>query len=217
MEYIFEYTEQNAQKASEFETKALLYLIGIDKDKNNISLVFIDCFNDITGTDKNSLRLWDIQSKGVSNMSPAKIGRSLITLFLNYSSGLNFQKFALLIPQPKDSYLTLNNQIEFGIENLSKVEEKIKSGLTNELKERKSITNLTDKQEKEIDHFLETVRFIVDIKSNSDYIKSIVKFKGKELKTEPFYESIFKEIKERQSIKNSHQFTSKKYLQSQKP
>jgi len=201
MEYVFEYTEKTAQKASEYETKALLYLIGIDKEKKKISLAFIDCFNDITGTDKHSSALWDIQSKGVANMSPSQIGRSLITLLFNYLSTLNFCKFALFMPEPKAEYVTDHSLVEYGIENLESIKEKIKIGLVKEWKKRKALGDLDPKQLSAANDFLSKIRFIIDKPPISSYIKSITPFKSTKLKGDEFYETVFKEIKEQQTIK----------------
>lgn len=201
MEYVFEYTEKTAEKASEFETKALLYLIGIDKDKKKISLTFIDCFNDVTGTDKNSSALWDIQSKGVANMSPSQIGRSLITLLLNSLSNLNFCKFALFMPEPKPEYLVRTELTEFGIDNLEPIQDKIRSGLKKEWLKRRELSALNTIQELELDKFLQKIRFIADKSSNKDYIKNITPFKSSNIKKDEFYNTIFREIKEQQTLK----------------
>jgi len=47
--YVFKNTERNNSKASQYETKSLLYLIGLRADREKISILAIDCFNDITG------------------------------------------------------------------------------------------------------------------------------------------------------------------------
>lgn|SRR5690554_1981979 len=86
MTYEFKRTEKNLGKGAEFETKSLLYLAGLDRCCKKVSFIFIDCFNDISGTDKNFQGIWDFQAKGLSKMGPEKIGRSLITLFLNDTS-----------------------------------------------------------------------------------------------------------------------------------
>lgn len=201
MEYVFEYTEKTAEKASEYETKALLYLIGIDKEKKKISLAFIDCFNDITGTDKLSRALWDIQSKGVANMSPSQIGRSLITLLFNYFTTFNFCKFALFMPEPKAEYVIDQSLAEFGIENFETIKEKIKEGLIKEWQKRKTLHKLDANQVLQIDDFLSKIRFIIDKSTTSNYVKGIIPFKSAALKSDTFYERIFKEIKEQQTIK----------------
>ena len=47
MSYIFKNTEINNEKASVFETKSLLYLIGKRNDSKEIEYVTFDCFNGI--------------------------------------------------------------------------------------------------------------------------------------------------------------------------
>lgn len=47
--YKFKTSEQNNDKATEFETKSLLYLLTKIKGHSGISLFIIDCFNDVTG------------------------------------------------------------------------------------------------------------------------------------------------------------------------
>ncbi len=49
MNYTFKNTEINNKKASDFETKSLLYLIG---NKKEIEYVTFDCFNDVSGVNK---------------------------------------------------------------------------------------------------------------------------------------------------------------------
>ncbi len=201
MGYTFEYTERNARKASEFEAKALLYLIGIDKEKKKISLVFIDCFNDVTGTNTQNSELWDLQSRGVESMAPGLIGKSLITLFLNYCSDLKFRKFALFMPKPNECYVIDKTLTEFGINNFDRIQEKIEKGLLDEFKRRKKITHLDPENNEKVKVFLSKVKFITDGMHTCEYVKSITDFKGKDLKDSAFYESIFDEIKGQQSIK----------------
>lgn len=201
MEYTFEFTESNAKKASEFEAKALLYLIGIDKDKKKISLVFIDCFNDVTGTNTQYSKLWDIQSKGVANMPPGLIGKSLITLFFNYCKSPKFSNLALFMPRPSESYVIDNKLTEFGFNNFAGIQDKIEKGLHAEYKRRKKIQHIDIESIQKLKTFLEEVRFITDVMDPHEYVKAITDFKDKNLKDSAFYESIFDEIKGQQSIK----------------
>jgi len=85
--YQFTTTERNNAKASEYETKSMLYLFGCRKDSKEMDVFIIDCFNDVSGADKAVQRLWDVQSKGVKSLNPKKIGKALITLFQNFISG----------------------------------------------------------------------------------------------------------------------------------
>ncbi len=47
--YIFKNTEITTKKASDFETKSMLFLIGMRADSNEIETIAVDCFNDVTG------------------------------------------------------------------------------------------------------------------------------------------------------------------------
>ena len=51
--YTFKTSERNNDKATEFETKSLLYLMTNAPDSDNVDLFIIDCFNDVTGTSAN--------------------------------------------------------------------------------------------------------------------------------------------------------------------
>ena len=201
MAYEFKYTEQNLERASDFETKTLLFLLGFDQIKSKVHFLFIDCFNDVSGSDKNCSVLWDYQSKGVSNMSPRKIGESLFTLFDNYSSQLNFGKFALFMPKPKPTYVKDESLLEFGISNFGKHAEKIRQGLEVEILRRNNADTLTTEEQKRIGGFLEAVIFIADRGEKQDYIKNLVSFKDKDLKSKEFYSAIFNEIRGEQSNK----------------
>ncbi|MCA6956607.1 hypothetical protein, partial [Pectobacterium polaris] len=88
--YTFKNTERNNKKASEFETKSMLYLLGMRTDSNEIETITIDCFNDVTGACNKFEKLWDIQSKNHSTLPPSKIGESLLTLYNNYVSDFDF-------------------------------------------------------------------------------------------------------------------------------
>ena len=82
--YKFKTSEQNNDKATEFETKSLLYLLTKIKGHSGISLFIIDCFNDVTGVSENYSDSWDIQSKNVASLTPRTVGKALYTLFANY-------------------------------------------------------------------------------------------------------------------------------------
>lgn len=204
MTYEFKYTERNLERASDFETKTLLFLLGFDQIRSQVCFLFIDCFNDISGSDKNCSVLWDYQSKGVSDMTPHKIGKSLFTLFDNYSSKLNFGKFALFMPKPKSSYIDDESQLEFGINNFGKHAKKLRQGLEAELLRRNNTVTLSIEELKRISNFLETVIFVVDRGEKQDYIKNLVSFKDKDLKPKEFYSEIFNEIRGVQFNKKLH-------------
>lgn len=131
MNYTFTKTERNNAKASEFETKSLLYLASKDKKYRRISFLTVDCFNDVSGLcDKENI--WDVQSKGEKNLTPRKIGLYLITLYDNYISGFStyFKEFIFFMPKLDDRYLSNTELTSYGINNF-KVEhrEKVIEGL----------------------------------------------------------------------------------------
>ena len=67
MGYTIRSSEKTSSSASEMETKALLHLLCEDRANGNIIGFAIDFFNDVTGMDRNALRLYDIQSKGTDS------------------------------------------------------------------------------------------------------------------------------------------------------
>ncbi|KAF5049676.1 hypothetical protein DSECCO2_437430 [anaerobic digester metagenome] len=81
MSYTIKSTEKLRKPGAEMETKALLYLMNFREDSDEIHYFVVDFFNDLTGMDRVSSKLWDIQSKGVSNSSPKSIGKELVTLY----------------------------------------------------------------------------------------------------------------------------------------
>lgn len=97
MTYIFTKTERNNLKASTFETKSLLYLAALSSKYKDITVLSIDCFNDVSGMSNNE-KIWDVQAKGEKNLTPRKIGSYLITLYENYISDFNpfFQEYIFL-------------------------------------------------------------------------------------------------------------------------
>lgn len=90
MGYIIRSSEKTSSSASEMETKALLHLLCEDGGNGNIVGFAIDFFNDVTGMDRNALRLYDIQSKGTDS-GPSALGQELVTLYKNYIS--EFKRF----------------------------------------------------------------------------------------------------------------------------
>lgn len=60
-------------------------------ERDEIDLFAIDCFNDVTGMDNSCITLHDVQSKGETKITPAKLGEYLATLFENRAS--DFSKY----------------------------------------------------------------------------------------------------------------------------
>ena len=84
MEYVFTATETGTPSGNEAEAKALLHML--DATEDGIELFAVDCFNDVTGMDNPCFVLHDAQSKAEKNISPAKLGRYLVTLLENHLS-----------------------------------------------------------------------------------------------------------------------------------
>lgn len=61
--YIIKNTERNNETASEYETKSLLYLMSMRQDSSEMELFIIDCFNDVSGSNNEVDKIWDLQTK----------------------------------------------------------------------------------------------------------------------------------------------------------
>lgn len=97
MSYTVRSSERTRSSGAEYETKALLYLMNFRSDSNEIHYFVVDFFNDLTGMDRFAENLWDVQSKGAKNNSPAAIGKELVTLFKNYLSDIDFKEYILFL------------------------------------------------------------------------------------------------------------------------
>ena len=122
--YKFTNTEINNKKASEFETKSLLYLIGMRADSKEIEILTVDCFNDITGANESFSKLWDVQSKNHKSLPPSKIGESLLTLYKNFISSFDFAEYILFIPKLKRDYLIDSSLNVYGYRNIHEKQRK---------------------------------------------------------------------------------------------
>ncbi len=198
MNYTFKNTEINNKKASDFETKSLLYLIS---NKKEIEYVTFDCFNDVSGVNKKHDKIWDVQSKNEKTLSPKKIGKYLFTLFDNYISTFSFHEFIFFSPILNEDY-KINSKLN--IYNLDNIEEKtlkrISNGLTEEVERVKG--NVID-YTKEIEKFLEKVFIVEDNSTENEYIKSVTKFKKVGIKSDDFYNSVFTDLRNIQSAKKN--------------
>lgn len=74
-------SEERNEKATEFETKSMLYMMNYYSDSDKIDYFAIDFFNDVTGVDRLSSSCFDIQSKGIKDITPYSLGQYLVTLF----------------------------------------------------------------------------------------------------------------------------------------
>jgi len=201
MSYTFRNTEINNEKASVFETKSLLYLIGKSSSKKEIEYITFDCFNDVSGIDKKGQNIWDIQSKNEANLNPKKIGQYFFTLFDNSISKLNFKEFIFFTRQLKDDYKIDKLSRAYRFYNFeTKTKDRIKNGLIEEVKRVKGTIN---NYISEIESFLDNVLIVEDDTTEQEYLKLITKFKNKSLKTDDFYSTVFKELRDIQSSKKN--------------
>lgn len=199
--YTFKNTEINNKKASDFETKSMLYLLGMRSDSDEIEIITVDCFNDVTGANKDFSKLWDVQSKNHSSLPPSKIGESLSTLYDNYVSSISFCEYILFIPKLTRDYLIDDSLNVYNYENIS---EKQKKGIEKKLKEKIN-GNKSGNIPPLFFDFLSKITFVEDNKKISTYIKRISKFKNTKTVSEDIYDRIFNEIRNAQSsLKNSY-------------
>lgn len=180
------------------QTKSLLYLISRKKE---IEYVTFDCFNDVSGVNKNHDKIWDVQSKNEKSLTPKKIGKYLFTLFDNYISTFSFHEFIFFSPILNENY-KINSKLN--IYNLDNIEEatlkRILNGLTEEVERVKG--DSVDYSEK-IELFLGKVFIVEDNSTENEYIKSVTKFKKVGIKSDDFYTSIFTDLRNIQSAKKN--------------
>lgn len=201
MAYTFKNTEINNEKASDFETKSTLYLIGKRIDSKEIEYVTFDCFNDVSGVNKKHSKIWDIQSKNENSLSPKKIGTYLYTLFDNYISALDFKEFIFFCPILRPIYKIDSVINVYQINNIHQATKKrIKTGLTKEVERVKGKAAVDINK---IEEFLDIVNFVEDNETENEYIKSITKFRKTQIKSDDFYKSVFIELKNIQSSKKN--------------
>jgi len=203
MSYKIQSSEKLRHSASEAETKAMLYLMSFRSDSDEIYYFIVDFFNDLTGMDRMSQKLWDIQSKGASNSSPKAIGKELVTLFKNYISDFEFHHYILFLGGVTSSLREDSTKTVFDISNIKVSALKdIKIGLTEECKQKTYIDNVKITDEN-IDNFLKNVIFVVDDKKPSEYVKSIIGVHSSIIPEESVLTAIFNEIRNKQSSKKN--------------
>lgn len=205
MSYTIKSTERLRKPSSEMETKALLYLMNFRNDSDDIHYFIVDFFNDLTGMDRASSKLWDMQSKGASNSSSKSIGKELVTLYKNFLSDFIFSYLILFLGGVSNNVRIDNSKNIFGIENI-KPDALIK--IVEGLKEEsigKTYINSGQVTEESIDEFLKKVLFVIDDKSPCDYVRAIIKDHPHIMPEENILNAIFNEIRDEQSSKkNSH-------------
>ena len=81
-------SEQTRHNASTFETKALLYLAGFHPDSEKMEFFIVDFYNDLTGTDRLSEEVWDLQSKSTPNQGHIRPRTNAVQIAIRYT-GIN--------------------------------------------------------------------------------------------------------------------------------
>lgn len=208
--YSFYNTERTKEKGADYETYATLYLIGKHKDKDKFEYIIVDCFNDITAANKGIKKLWDVQCKGYSSISPSVIGSCLFTLYKNFCHTFPFTEFILFLEMVPVEYLIEQKQI-FKFSNFNSVHQNmIKAGLLNTIEKNNKIAfkdiqhiKLQDDQ-LTLTNFLGSVNFVVGYNNKVESIKKLIKFKNFNQKNDDFYISIFDDIRSRENNLKLH-------------
>lgn len=204
MPYTVRSSERTRSSGAEHETKALLYLMNLRSDSNEIHYFVVDFFNDLTGMDRFAENLWDVQSKGAKNNSPAAVGKELVTLFKNYLSDIDFKEYILFLGGVSSTVRVDDTLDIFDLSNVNpSALSKLKEGLKKEAEE-KTYINDSDVTDSNIDDFLQKVTFVVDNNSPSEYVKAIIKDHPDIIPEERILSAIFNEIRNAQSeLKNT--------------
>lgn len=199
-------TESHSEKATEYETKALLYLINYYKDSNKIHWIVVDFFNDVTGVDRLQSSCFDVQSKGIKDIGPSELGKYLVTLFKNYLSDLHFEDYLLFIQSVgKTIKDQIGNKKTFTINDLNQdTVNSIARGLENEANEKTYIEDKNKVKESIILDFLEFVTFVVDCHSKEEYVKDAVNYNSSLIVDDLRLRKVFKELRDKQSSKKNN-------------
>ena len=203
MTYTVLSTERTNAKASEYETKALLYLMNFRNDSNEMHYFVIDFFNDVTGIDSQARKAWDVQSKGSKKLSGKTIGIDLVTLFKNYLSDLNFAHFILFMCGVSETNIINKELDSFDISNFTeRAKKSIKNGLE-EAATEKSYINNNNITEENINDFLNKVTFVIAKKEKAEYVKKIIKLNSAIIPSDDYLNSIFNQIRDKQTAKKN--------------
>lgn len=205
MTYVVKSSEKTRKSGADTETKALLYLMNFRKDSDEIYFYIVDFFNDLTGMDTYSDKLWDLQSKGSTGNSPKALGRELVTLFKNYLSVFEFSDYILFVGGVSNTFRKDNSIVNFGISNVkNEAVKKMIEGLKEEATYKGYIDNnsITDDN---IDKFLKMVKFVIDDKKPCEYVKAIIKEHPGLVPEENVLTAIFNEIRDKQANKKNIQ------------
>lgn len=203
MPYTVKSSEKTRKSGADGETKALLYLMNFRSDSNEIHYFVVDFFNDLTGMDRFSTKLWDVQSKAAKNNSPKAIGKELVTLFKNFLSEFDFAHYILFVGGVT-GVLRINASLNtFDISNITDAAViKLTEGLIEEATEKGYIDN-QDITNENITNFLSKVLFVIDDKAPSEYVRAIIKNHPGIIPEKQILDAIFNELREEQSGKKN--------------
>lgn len=203
MPYTVKSSEKTRKSGADSETKALLYLMNFRDDSDDIHYFVVDFFNDLTGMDRFSTKLWDVQSKATKINYPKGIGQELVTLFKNYMSEFDFTHYILFVGGVCNTFRANANVSSFDISNVTaKSKTSLIEGLREEATKKGYIDNdwITDEN---ISSFLDKVLFVIDDKEPSDYVKAIIKNHPNIIPERQILDAIFNELRDEQSTKKN--------------
>ncbi len=203
MTYIVQSTERNNKKASDYETKGMLYLMCNHKDAEEMFYFVIDFFNDVTAVHRLGHKAWDLQSKGERKLTATKLGKYLVTLYKNYLSDLDFSSYILFVEGISSTSLLDQDAKIFSIKNFDdKNKERIMRSLKDKAKDVSYIDSSMITDENILD-FLSKVTFVINDKEKHEYIKQIIQQKSSLMVEDGFLAKIFDEIRDKQTVKKS--------------
>lgn len=205
MAYVVQASEKVRGIGAKYETKAMLYLLNCREDSSEINLFAIDFFNDVTGLNLHTDKSWDIQSKGTKSGGPKNVGKELVTLFKNYMSELHFNHLILFMAAAPETLRKNNLLTTFGIENVKEHSLKsLKDGLVQEAMTKTYIENdwITNEN---IEAFINKVIFVVDDRSEADYIRGIITVNPKYIPEDKVLDGIFNKIRDVQAGKKNNE------------
>lgn len=199
-------TESHNEKANDFETKSLFYLMNYFSKSNSVHWAVIDFFNDVTGVDRLCEECFDVQSKNIDNITPSKLGEFTVTLFKNYLSDLNFTSFILFVRGVSKKLQTIiGNKKTFSFNDLtSDSKSSVINGLINEANTKTYIEDKTKINPTNVSAFLEKVTFVIDDKDKEKYILDAVSISSSLSFDSVHLSKLFKEIRDMQSAKKNN-------------
>lgn len=206
MTYRFISTERGTPSGNRAETCALLHMMCFAPERDEIDLFAIDCFNDVTGMDNSCNTLHDVQSKGETKITPAKLGEYLATLFENRASEFSkyFDTLTLFVGGVSPTTLENPTLTEFRFQQLKpKSQASVREHLIEACKKRRNDIPDDLIDDDAIDDFLSCVRFVVAKKDETEYIRALAHNSSALLTDKRTLLGIFGAIRDQQSsLKN---------------